>query len=112
MCGGGVELLKFKTQISNEYSKVESQAKKDVRGNLMDLAFFMDLNENINQIYSYAILQTMLVKTPATIPLDLAEWTKDQLKQIYSAYEVALKPFSGVKQPSSDEKTHHGVQRA
>jgi len=109
MCGGGVELIKFKLQVSSVYEKV-SQVK-EVKENLMDLAFFMDLNENLKDIYSYAILKVMLVKYPDTLPEDMLQWTKVELRQVYRAYEVALAPFSGVKQSDTDQKSGEGVQQ-
>lgn len=110
MCGGGVELVKFKIEVANQYEKIQSQVKKDVNSNLMDLAFLMDLNENMNLIYSYAILSVVIVKTPEGISKKLNEWTKEQLKQVYSAYEVALEPFSVVNKSTLNETANQGVQ--
>lgn len=109
MCGGGTELVKYKIEVSATYEKIQSQAKKDVQNNLIDLAFLMDLNDNMKQIYSYAILKVMLIKIPEDLNKDLLQWTKEQLKLVYSAYEVALKPFSGDKQSPIDEKVSRGV---
>lgn len=107
LCGGGVELIKFKIGVSNQYERVQSQAKKDVNNNLMDLAFFMDLNETLQQAYSYAILKVLIVKSPKP----MLDWSTEELKKVYSAYEVALAPFSGVKQPTTNEVLDKGVQQ-
>ena len=104
LAGGGVELIKFKIGVSNQYDKVQSQAK-NINNNLMDLAFFMDINDRLRQIYSYAILKVLLVKSPKPI----REWSMEELKTVYSAYEVALAPFSGVEQPSVNEGVNQGV---
>jgi len=105
LCGGGVELIKFKIGVSTQYEKIQSQAKEQINNNLMDLAFFMDLNDGLKQIFSYAILKVIMVKSPKPIN----DWTKEELKKVYSAYEVALAPFSGVEQPSVDEEINQGV---
>ena len=109
ICGGGVELVKFKIEVANQYEKVQSQVKEDVNSNLMDLAFFMDLNENMNSIYSYAILSVIIVRTPEGISKKINEWTREQLKSVYSAYEVALKPFSRSDKLILDEAVTQGV---
>ena len=109
MCGGGTELVKFKIEVANQYEKVQSQVKEDVNNNLMDLAFLMDLNDNLNQIYAYAILKTLLVKIPDTISKNISEWTIEQLNLIYGAYEVALQPFSRTHQPTVNETVSEGV---
>lgn len=87
--GGRVELTTVKMKLDELRSKLD----KVTLDNLIDLGEYNDHKARLNRHYKHATLKVILTKTPSGFNLNYLDL--EELDLLYSAYEVALKPFRG-----------------